>query len=104
MTRICESSSDCVSYYEINIGLIVGCMPILPLYLKHSQNFKKVLSYIRSYGTRNKISNRSNLSPRKMESRPSGDDGNHGLKKVCSHALSRQYRHLEENEKQIEPE
>lgn len=34
--------------YEIDIGLIVGCMPVLPLFVKHRPGLQRVLSYLRS--------------------------------------------------------
>ena len=38
--------------YEVNIGLIVGCMPILPLLFKHGPGFKKTVTYILAIPTR----------------------------------------------------
>ena len=43
-----DSDSLYLRLYEIDIGLIVGCMPILPLITKHSTRLKNFVLMIRS--------------------------------------------------------
>lgn len=73
-------------------------MPILPLFLKHSQNLKRLLSYIHPSGTRDQTSGQSNDPKVRNGSDSSDDRGNNGLKIVASHALLRQYHQLDDNE------
>ena len=58
--------------YEVNIGLIVGCMPILPLLSKHGPGFKNTVTYILAIPTR-LLSNRG-FYPESSRAEPDSKD------------------------------